>query len=93
MVESGGAAGCGGADGRLSLEVGRQYICSLTTYLSLPSYNQTADPQSALGLPAPPHAPAWPDALILVAMLVALRLGVYYTLRTKTRTRTPLMGH
>jgi hypothetical protein len=30
---------------------------------------------------------ARPDALVLIAMLVALRLAVFYVLRVKTRTR------
>ena len=39
-----------------------------------------------------PPSPHRPDALILIGMLVALRLAVYYTLRVKTRTRKLLMA-
>ncbi|GBF97037.1 ABC transporter G family member [Raphidocelis subcapitata] len=52
-----------------------------------PGCTRVEDLQRTLGLPAPPQQPAWPDALVLIAMLVALRLAAFFVLRVKTRTR------
>ena len=43
------------------------------------------DLQTVLQFPTDPDAAAWPDALVLVAMLVAYRVAVYVVLRRKTR--------
>ncbi|KIY91979.1 hypothetical protein MNEG_15984 [Monoraphidium neglectum] len=59
---------------------------------AIPGCSPIADVQTTLGLPADPQAPAWPDAVILIAMLVVLRLAIYYTLKVKTRTRKLLMA-
>jgi len=59
----------------------------LHTNSSLPTLSVTTPPP-------PLHRsikPNRPDALVLIGMLVALRLAVYYTLRVKTRTRKMLM--
>jgi len=43
-------------------------------------------PASALSLQVQPTDPAYPDVLILIAMLIFLRLCVYFVLRKKTST-------
>ncbi len=43
--------------------------------------------QEALRLTVDPDSPAYPDVLILLAMLVALRWATYYVLRAKTSTK------
>eukprot|EP00775_Hariotina_reticulata_P013254 gene13254-13384_t len=46
----------------------------------------TPVPPSALSLQVHPRDPAYPDVLILIAMLIFLRLCVYFVLRKKTST-------
>lgn len=52
-----------------------------------PGCREVWDMQAALQLPSDPNASPVLDACMLVAMLVAIRLAVYLTLRVKTRPR------
>lgn len=49
-------------------------------------------PMERLVLPADPNAPSWPDVLVLLGMLLALRTAVYMVLRRKTKARQRNIG-
>ncbi len=46
-----------------------------------------SDLEAALQLPTSPDASPWPEVVVLLGMLLALRLLIYYVLRVKTRGR------
>lgn len=56
-----------------------------TTFYSCDSGACQPVPAEQLALAVDPRAPAWPDVLVLLAMLVVLRVLVYVVLRHKTK--------
>lgn len=42
-------------------------------------------PLEQLSLTVPPNDPAWPDVLVLLAMLIFLRVAIYFVLRHETK--------
>eukprot|EP00879_Flechtneria_rotunda_P023260 GHRR01024602.1.p1 GENE.GHRR01024602.1~~GHRR01024602.1.p1 ORF type:complete len:119 (-),score=25.26 GHRR01024602.1:822-1178(-) len=58
-----------------------------TTYYDCSSGTCQPIPSQQLALTTDPTAPAYPDVLILLAMLIFLRLVIYYVLRRKTRVK------
>jgi hypothetical protein len=65
---------------------GRTFLrCADDRGAPLPACEEVSDLRAALALPADPNASAALDVCVLVAMLLALRLGVYVALRKKTK--------